>query len=617
MCISPKPTNRSRTGYVLLFVLVFLTASLLIFGSVMYWASSNANIIKRNNLFNQSEAAAEAATEMVVSSMQHDFKFGNLNSAAQYATNVPAQTGWPQQFLFTTTNGVANLTTVSITPTNWSVLNAKNLVNLRGLGQTCIVASVTSPLNTGITNLSATVQQSLWFGTVSVFQFAIFYNLDCEINPGKAMTINGRVHSNQNLYATGNDASDLLTFSDYVTAALNVYTNRMPNDPNGTRSGNVNFLITTNNPRSQVDTLNLPIGTDTNSSTTAEAFLNLPPNSIAAPNQAAYYASNQIYCYNAADLIISNASNGTNFSVFYQNQNLVNPLIPVAPDVTNITWSTSHGVTTYSTNFYYSYVTNASFYDYRESDTVQAVQLDVSKLNSWFTNTTTTGGQQYNNYNNVNNATSKGHLINGVYIYNSVPLSTTTLPAVRLVNAQQLPPAGLTVATPQPIYVKGNYNTTTNGVNYAYGLGATTNNTVPAAIMGDAITILSTNWNDNYNSSTNVTSRTPATTTINAACLEGIVPTQADSSGTWHYSGGVENFLRLLENWGSSYPLNYNGSIVVMFNSQYATNYWNGNVYGVPTRNWGFDLNFNNPSKIPTSMVPSAKVNFCSDWRAW
>ena len=35
-------------------------------------------------------------------------------------------------------------------------------------------------------------------------------------------------------------------------------------------------------------------------------------------------------------------------------------------------------------------MTNATFYDYRESDTVQAIQIDVGKLNTWLTNNAAT-----------------------------------------------------------------------------------------------------------------------------------------------------------------------------------------------------------------------------------
>jgi len=263
------------------------------------------------------------------------------------------------------------------------------------------------------------------------------------------------------------------------------------------------------------------------------------------------------------------------------------------------------------TNTYYSFVTNVTYYDYRESDTVKAVQIDVAKLGRWMTNAA--GGLTYQNQNTTG-GTSKGHGINGVYVYNGIPPASGSpgvLPAVRVINGSQLPSAGLTVATPFPIYVEGNYNTTTNGVNFSTALGDVTN-TLPAALMGDAITVLSANWSDGNNSGTALSSRTPTTTTINAATLEGIVP----SNGTY-YSGGVENFLRMEENWGGV-NLNYNGSIVVLFPSQYATNPWpgTGSVYNPPTRNWGFDLNFTSQGQLPP-MTPQLRALYRASWAAW
>ena len=43
--------------------------------------------------------------------------------------------------------------------------------------------------------------------------------------------------------------------------------------------------------------------------------------------------------------------------------------------------------TNYTTSKFYSFVTNVTFYDFREQDTVQAVQIDIAKFNIWLTNT--------------------------------------------------------------------------------------------------------------------------------------------------------------------------------------------------------------------------------------
>jgi hypothetical protein len=278
-------------------------------------------------------------------------------------------------------------------------------------------------------------------------------------------------------------------------------------------------------------------------------------------------------------------------------------LTKLNPDLTN---KVSAGVT----NKYFSFVTNVSYYDFREGDTVQAVQVDVGKLNVWLTNNI--GGYSVTQKSFHDN----GHGIQSIYVYNNVqPASGSpgTLPAVRVVNGAQLPyttdpngiyPAtsGLTVTTPQPIYVMGNYNVQTAGGSANASAGTTnTANTYPAALIADAITILSTNWQDSYSSSTTCSTRTvPSPTTINAAALEGIV--QSTNS---NYSGGVENFLRMEEDWGNrggtAITLTYNGSIVVMFPSIYATSFWpgTGTVYNPPTRHWSFDYNFTNPNKLP------------------
>ena len=139
--------------------------------------------------------------------------------------------------------------------------------------------------------------------------------------------------------------------------------------------------------------------------------------------------------------------------------------------------------------------------------------------------------------------------------------------------------------------------------------------------MADAVTILSTNWSDSYtNEDPTGTNYGAGDTTVNAAMLEGIVPTNPNISG--NYSGGVENFLRLLEDWGSTGHsghngiLTYNGSIVVMFPSIYATNSWGGGYYGVPTRHWAFDLNFKTAAGLPPCS-PSSRALVRGNWSAY
>ena len=605
----PKKRSGRQSGVALIIVMAFLVVSLTLFASLMYWVSTNSRISLRNNAYNQAEAAAESATENSLAYMIRDFSYQALNPASSYASLLPSQAGWPIQYQF------SNIS-ITIGTTSWQSLSSQ-FTGLSGLVQNCTIMATATGTNSPVV-VPATVQQAVQFAAIPVFQYAIFYNLDLEIEPGNLMNINGHVHSNNNIWTTGNSASLPLTYQSLVDATGGVFLQGSTNSSQSgaALAGSVIFSVTNNNPLANANSLAMPIGTNNNPAAVA-SIIQLPPSNLAAPNAAAYSPTGSVYLYNATDLIITNNAGGNNLTVLYDNPNNTTQLTSVPPDVYVV--STNSGVVT--TNSYYSFVTNATFYDNRESDTVQAIQLNVSNLVVWLTNNITSygtnrGGYQYNAMNSTGSS-SKGHGINSVYIYNSVPLTSTTLPAVRMVNGAQLPSAGLTVAAAQPIYVEGNYNTQTNsGGSQALTLGSTTNGcTVPAALMGDAITILSSAWSDSYNSSTALTGRNPVSTTVNAACLEGIVP----SANGANYSGGVENYFRLLENWSSSTTLTYNGSVVCMFPSQYATNNWQhtGVYYNPPNRQWGFDLNFLKGQQYLPPLTPMARYVIRSSWTAW
>ena len=646
---SPSSRRRRQSGYGLLIVMSMMLVLLIVFASLMALSTSNANITARNNLFNQSENAAEASTENIMAAMMRDFTYGNLGSTAVYATNFPATNGWPLYFQFSATNGdpsaAANVAaSVYIGQQSLAATNlSSQFAGLYGFEMPCTIACTATPLGQG-QNLSATIAQTIQFTLIPLFQFAIFYNMDLEINPGAGMKINGHVHSNGDLWATGNGSgANLLVFSNYVEAAGAVTLTRSTNDPqySSTTSPNVSFIITNNNPLKNANILSLPVGANSgnNNPTNILAILNPPPSAYAPPNYAAAYnGPGTNYLANEADLVISNTASGassngiaiittngnsyTNIFVYYENRKGVPDYLTfVQPDLmfTN-NYTTNGGVKYTNTYSYYSYATNTTFYDFRETSTVRALQINVTNLVLWLAKTNNytnaMGIFSYGNAYNLLKTTGGGQIsqqgINSVYAINSIPLTATQLPAVRMVNGMLLPPYGFTVATPDPIYVLGNYNTTTNGIGFSTALGDT-RYTAPAALMGDAVTILSSSWSDSYISTTTLSSRNPVATTLNAATLEGIVP----SNGT-HYSGGVENFLRLLENWSNSTTLAYNGSIVVMFPSQYATNFWvtTGTYYNAPNRAWGFDTNFNNAALMPP-LTPQIKATIRSSWFAW
>jgi hypothetical protein len=639
MQISSRSIRRNQSGAALIITLSFLLVTLIVFASIMYWVSSSARVSQQNNLFNITQAAAQAATEITIAEMNRDFIYQSLNNSNVYmplVTNID-QTRWPVQFKFSDTNGNANQISVSINPQNWATnfvaLNSQFSGLYAAVAQCDLIAMATTTTNAGY-NMSAIVHESVQLAAIPVFQFGVFYNLDLDIGNGAPMTENGKVHCNGTIWMC---PQALMTFNDDVEASVIVTNKDNPSDEQNHTfsSSNLKYVITLNNPVSGADTLNMPIS---GGSTNVESIINLPPAAVAAPNLAAYYPTNQIYLYNECDLIISNAWNGTNgalgtnITIFYQDKDYGSgPLYRFtnnevctflktnagtlwttnSPSVTNAGW------TRVASSF--PFVTNVTFVDWREGwnggagppKVVQAVQIDVAKLNNWLTNTATEGYAMNRNCGGSDGAHgNKGHPIDSIYIYNSVPLANLNLPAVRMINGQQLPSAkGLTIATPMPIYVKGDYNVTKDGVLFSYIPVGNTTYTYPASLLGDSITILSSGWSD-----TTITKlpSTSSNTTINAACFEGIVPS-ITVGGVKHYSGGLENFIRLLESWNTT--LTYNGSIVVMFPSIYATNYWRptGNYYNAPNRQWGFDTNFMSQAGMPPC-APQAKAIIRGTW---
>jgi hypothetical protein len=633
MKITQKSFPSGSQGYALLITIVFIGIAMLLLGSVMNWSNSAANQTERNNLFNMSVAAAEAATERTVAVMSRDFFNQNFNGTSNYTEYYPSasdQASWPVKFSFSNGSGVPNRTGVSTSPsnwtTNWQTLNlfGSQYAGLSAFVAQCTVTSTATPTNQPYT-VPATVQQKFLMAAIPIFQNAVFYNLDMEIDPGADMTLNGPVFSNGGMWVGAND----LTFNSSVEAAGTVDTN-WSDDPfmtDGSKSGTGAATYSTNynngKPLSNQDSLTMPIG-GTNDPTAIRSLLGLPPAGTDPDS-----AEGQQYFYNQTDLIISNSPSGT-ISAYFQVTNNTSPtLIPYDASETltvtttngytystNVTSSTHHNLTTYTTNVtstpitssyttniaYYSFATNTTFYDYREGKTVEAVQLNVGALDAWVSSTNTTGGGSLN----AEDQFYTGHAIDSVYIYNDAPSDSSDLPSVRVANGATLPEDGLTVVTPDPLYVLGNYNASSSDLN-------TTNtaDTKPAALMGDAITILSTNWNDSDSASTPLSDRPAAPTTINAATFQGIVPSNGDN-----YSGGVENFLRLLENW-SNVQLTYSGSIVVMFPSQYATNNWSyGNYYTAPNRKWGFDLNFTQLSGLPP-LTPRLTKLLPEEWASY
>ena len=184
--------------------------------------------------------------------------------------------------------------------------------------------------------------------------------------------------------------------------------------------------------------------------------------------------------------------------------------------------------------------------------------------------------------------------------------------AVKIVNGNLIStpncpgaiPCGLSISTENPLYLQGDFNANSAGGGFA-------NPSVATSLVGDAITILSNNWND-VNSFAfpfnTPSSRTGATTYVRAGVVGGKeisfnIPswdtTAVDGSQDFGTDGGVHNFMRFLEKWNGT--LFYEGSIISEFYNRQAVGLFNsgGNNYSPPTRGYSFDVNFLNPTLLP------------------
>jgi hypothetical protein len=406
---------------------------------------------------------------------------------------------------------------------------------------------------------------------VPIFQFAVFYDKLLEFTWTATFVLNGRVHGNGDIYV---GSASALTFNSLVTTAGGIYKMNWDGHTLSQMTGAINY---NGNPASVTNVSRLMLQIATNGTTAGmREIINMPPPGEDPLSDIAL----QRYCnHPGVALLVSNMT----VTAYLKNS------VTGAPTTLSVTnWGTN-SIALLST-FPFLSVTN-SFMDQRElSKTVRVTQIDVGMYSQWLANNAAVQTQFPSGppYPNV------------LYVAdNRTSVTNTDLFAVRLVNGAILPTNGFTgwtVATPNPLYVWGNYNIGPGGTP-----GSTdTSKTYPASLVSDALTILSGNWVDSQSSLSVVDgSKSKANnTTINAAILTGIVySTDATSN---HFSGGVLNVPRLLEDW-TAQILTLNTSIVNLFDSARATNWFRnpGVYYYAPTRAFSFDRNFTNWTKLP------------------
>ncbi|HVY69362.1 MAG TPA: hypothetical protein VHH73_05505 [Verrucomicrobiae bacterium] len=566
----PRP-RITRRGYALLLVMVFTAISLTLLTGALRWSSNNANFIDRNNQYFNTLAAADAATEKILTQITADYK--NVGEAqvysriSTYTQSVPttSESAYWNNFQFSDGQGNNNQVYVGRMLTQTYTPLESEYSGLSGYASRYRVVANAKQIANANAVIKVAVQQEVQLASIPIFQFAIFYGGDAEFTSAAPLYIRGRVHSNSTIY-TGS-ASPLIFYADVTSVGT---------DSSVARYGYSDFsgqLTFSGSKDTNVSTLSLPIGTN-NTAAAVREVLNPP----AAGENINSPIGQQRY-YNKAELLVLVANNSVSVQV----------KTPFSTTPTTVPWVNLNG----TANASYFISTNATFTDQRQNKTMLTTDIDVAKLITW----AATNSQ-------VSTTLGAGNPPNLIYLQDTRTKTSSQLSAVRIINAATLPSRGLTVATPHSLYTKGTFNQPNN----AYLGTTTTSNTKPASLVCDAYTLLSANWSDAA-SSGSYTSRDPVNnTTVNAALLAGNVP----SGGNW--SGGVHNLPRLLEDWsGNSYTLN--GSLVCLYNSNEATAQfqWPGAYYSAPTRNLSFDLNFTDPTKLPPG-TPELKTLVRAKW---
>lgn len=443
---------------------------------------------------------------------------------------------------------------------------------------------------------------------VPMFQFTAFYNKDLEILPGAAMTLNGPVHVNGDLYLNADPSLQIdgdVTISKRSAGAGaltggDLYRRRK-------NSTDCNGTVTINDGSGTFPELYCgpfgPVPPTTLSQWNGHVQTGLDPLTVPQPSQLdpgnSYWQRADLVVELQVDssgqptgIIVPNRTGGganaaltsvldacpaRNTSDLAYDQN------GVAPAGSAVDWSNS-------------------FYDNREGHAMTLLEVDMGALLDCLHSHPTLFGDSASGKTDID-GTSLGGLV--LYFTVAGPNSgqSSSSYGVRVRDgatlASTVPGApqikGLTVVTDQAAFIQGDYNKDAGGA------------WRPASFLSDTVDVLSNQWDSlgwDARSAQDLSSRVASPTTeINAAFLSGTDTTGgvegvAGQGGA--YNGGLENYPRFHENW-TGRTLTYQGSFVSLGNARHADGPWRygGAVYTAPDRNWSFDTRFRDAANLP------------------
>lgn len=418
------------------------------------------------------------------------------------------------------------------------------------------------------------VKRSVNYSVVPLFQATAFFEDNLELYKTANMTITGLVHTNSHAYVS-QPSPGVLTFGDATTPTFLSYVGGYT-DSTWVDSGGVtrdappqawnwsgyspnssqrpNYYNGYDQQVHQVTRME-PLGAD------ASSLINTGDSN--PNNDSAHELIEPPNSYvNPTTQVITTTASYTDPEPIADRRLYNQAGIRIRVSGSTITVQGANGVilSTAQINAIKAALTQQTIYDRREGKNV-----DLTTLNMGSVNATLNAIPTFNNILYIDDVSSTG---------------ITDPKGIRLTNGSTLPSDGLTVASQNPVYIQGDFNTAGTRVS--------------SAVFADGVTILSNNWNDS-NSSSGLSSRVASNTTVNTAIVAGFMPsgwTNPATGATYDYSGGLNNFPRFLETW-SGKTFTYMGSMIELFTSQIATGEWDtGAIYSPPKRVWSFDTNF-------------------------
>ncbi|MBD3218274.1 MAG: hypothetical protein GF310_08360 [candidate division Zixibacteria bacterium] len=538
---------KSNAGFtIILFMALLLMLTLAGINAVM---TSTTEVDIAGNEMNQNNAlyAAEAGLERACAQIEHSYK----TSAAPPDPLPSAE--------FTIDDGSSAPMTVTYSMQQLSGTTLKTLHNgaYQGLYAQATEFEVSSEAGTDNSQIKSDLRMVIESDLIPLYQFAVFYEPVLEIAPGPPMTLGGRVHSNGDIYIQSGNS---LEVNSHLTAAGNIFHGRYGDAGQSVSNGDV---LIADDDGDMISMFQDGDWVDAGASDWVDHSLELwggrvedGSHGITELNMPVVRSGDPI------DMIKTSGESADS----YENKATLKIVNGQAYQVeldgteTNITSDlVSAGI-----------ISTGSFYDGRENATVSSIDVDVGALSA-------------SNY----------WPRNGI-IYTADAQTAGNLKATRLVNGSTLK-GGLTVSSKDPVYVQGDYNSVSKK---------------PAAIMTDALTILSNDWVDGDGTlSINDGNRDASVTTVNASYMTGNVP-----SGGGQYSGGFENLPRFLEDW-NGVEFKWRGSAIDLWESEIANGQWSyGSYYKAPDRNWAFDTDLLDPANLPPG-TPLISVVQRTGWR--